>query len=951
MEAFVDCELPQKPPNTHIDMGPLIGHQRGFRTREKVPFSGGLAGVEMVALEPMSRATSSSSTDSEPHGRLLDGDIKPQSAATPTSKPCPVSSTSRKRRHDGSIRDGRGASSSDSEVDQTGALYRSIRFDLVPTPAVATPRQRQKRRIDPKVPDPDLARTVDQRTVPAKMRKRWIHQTMQEATPRPTGVDETSGTEEEHMDIDHGNSTLLSAFCPSAHLVPDSAIMPPPPVPPRRKSKKSRKPPASPSPAPISSPSTPFAKLSLLSPTVEISKSSLDVALSSFDNRPQSPTPSTSSPTLTAPSIRLHTTPISPLLTFTSLPPQPMVVEPPPAQDSPAVQQPRVDSPIDEKPARSVSPNLLGSLPGLRRGQKEEPVPIDTQEFPAPLPIITESALPPADGGPATSQTHTPPSVPSEIPPINDLPPDPDPSPLDEPPLQQLSEPCETTSTFELLSSPTATQSELQLTPQDALVVEPTVEVKQESERQLTPPPIREASPVPQKVKTSFKDFLMRKKKEQVESPIIPTFAIPPLEPSPTVLATPAPESDAIATPSEAAKQPVAVPLERPSGPPPTEPPDTDMDTSSSPAPEPEPVKVESSATQPPQSKPDDPPESWLLESQFLKPDVAVCLRQGSVHEWDPGEFVGTRGYIESLVNLPGRPPSASFRPFVVRSRVVIPVTAILPARPSRGESAIILSGQHEGKVGKVVKITEDIVSIDLNGPETTVIDVEPRLVCLLWAEKRTPLYPLLPPALPLSEKGNSMSPPPLPQSEDGEIPQDPLPRSQSHQQGNPPSPPVTTPLRVAPLNAPTQPRSFQSAWKNNTLPTVPSRPNSISHLLNANPNGGVSSSLNNLGTAFANSPNRPGPPSGPKALRGLNPRTPFDVSRYKTGMGPGLGGNGMSGPTGVNGNGLGAGLKRELNPNNGHPAIPKGPSADRDRERERGSGNWSTKNWGSGWR
>jgi len=124
MEAFVDCELPPKPPSTRIDMGPLVGHRRGFRTREKVPFSGGLSGVEMVTLEPMSRATSSSSTDSEPHGRPLDGDIKPQPAVTSISKSSSVSSTSRKRRRDGTIRGGQGSSSSDSEVDHSGAPHR-----------------------------------------------------------------------------------------------------------------------------------------------------------------------------------------------------------------------------------------------------------------------------------------------------------------------------------------------------------------------------------------------------------------------------------------------------------------------------------------------------------------------------------------------------------------------------------------------------------------------------------------------------------------------------------------------------------------------------------------------------------------------------------------------------------------------------------------------------------
>jgi len=124
MEAFVDWELPPKPPNTHVDLGPLVGHRRGFRTREKVPFSGGLTGVEMVTMEPMSRTTSSSSTDSEPHGGLLDGDIKPQPAVTSTPKPFSVSSTSRKRRHDGTVRGEQGSSSSDSEVDRSGTLLR-----------------------------------------------------------------------------------------------------------------------------------------------------------------------------------------------------------------------------------------------------------------------------------------------------------------------------------------------------------------------------------------------------------------------------------------------------------------------------------------------------------------------------------------------------------------------------------------------------------------------------------------------------------------------------------------------------------------------------------------------------------------------------------------------------------------------------------------------------------
>ena len=211
MEAFVDYELPPKPPDTHVDFGPLVGRRRGFRTREKVPFSSGLTGVEMVALEPMSRAASSSSTDSEPHGRFLDANITPQTAVSSTSKPSLLPSASRKRRHDGPIRGGKG-SSSDSDFDHSGAFSGSNRINSILTCIIATPRQRQKRRICSKMSNPDLAQTSNKRTMPPKMRKQWIHQTMQEATPRLTRSDEASGTEEELMDIGQGNCFhLLSA--------------------------------------------------------------------------------------------------------------------------------------------------------------------------------------------------------------------------------------------------------------------------------------------------------------------------------------------------------------------------------------------------------------------------------------------------------------------------------------------------------------------------------------------------------------------------------------------------------------------------------------------------------------------------------------------------------------------------------------------------------------------
>jgi hypothetical protein len=515
-------------------------------------------------------------------------------------------------------------------------------------------------------------------------------------------------------------------------------------------------------------------------------------------------------------------------------------------------------------------------------------------------------------------------------------------------------------STPELLPPPPTVQNAFQTIPQDIPTLEPVVkaELELELERQPTPPPpVREAPPAPQKAKTSFKDFLMRKKKEQVESPVIPSSTIPLQEPTPTTPVVLARGSDVIVDPSDEAigvtKKQVAAPLERPSGPPATESSDVDMDTSSPPAPEPEPVDPRPEIVQPLQVKADGPPESWLLDSQLLRPGVVVGLQQDSARDWVHGELIGVHGVIESVVNLPGRPPTALFKPLGGKAQAIaIPVTAMTPIRPSEeGEVVIILSGQHKGKVGKIVRLVKDIVSVDIDDPETTVVDVETPWLCLFFREGRAPLPGPSPPPSVSSEKGNSMSPSPAPQSEDGEIPQDSPPRSQSQQPGNPPLPQVPAPLRAVPLNAPTQPRSFQNAWKNSTSPTIPSR-HSLSHLMNVNPNGGVNGNPNNLSSTFANSSNRPGPPSGPKALRGLSPRTPFDVSRFKPGgMGMGLNGNGMSGLPGINGNGMGIGSKRDLNPNNGHPAIPTGPSADRERDRERTNGSWSTKNWGTGWR
>ena len=48
MAAFVDgVPTGSSQQEQHVDLGPLVGRKRGFKTRERIPFSGGMAGMVM----------------------------------------------------------------------------------------------------------------------------------------------------------------------------------------------------------------------------------------------------------------------------------------------------------------------------------------------------------------------------------------------------------------------------------------------------------------------------------------------------------------------------------------------------------------------------------------------------------------------------------------------------------------------------------------------------------------------------------------------------------------------------------------------------------------------------------------------------------------------------------------------------------------------------------------
>ncbi|KAI0053958.1 hypothetical protein FA95DRAFT_1507405 [Auriscalpium vulgare] len=299
MAAFVDGQLPNNdtspspsdsgPDNADhesslrkIDIGPLIGVERGFRTREKAPMSGGMSGVEVVSAgsvfsDRRNTVDVGSVTAKDSHLAVSVGrSTLPELRVSPaTASPSP-----RKERK-GKLKP------HPNGISHNETSAKSMSNGL-------TPAARRKRRVTidkqpPRSPSPsnsDIAIDSDEECkMPPKMRKRWIHRstealraTSQSASPSGSLVSLGSvmgPSEVDEMDIDR---------IPSL----DSKDMPPPPMPatldPTTISSISSVAPTSPSPR-ISisnlpsfssshqpqaspSPSTPFAKLSLLSPLV-----------------------------------------------------------------------------------------------------------------------------------------------------------------------------------------------------------------------------------------------------------------------------------------------------------------------------------------------------------------------------------------------------------------------------------------------------------------------------------------------------------------------------------------------------------------------------------------------------------------------------------------------------------------------------------------------------------
>ncbi|KAI1782766.1 hypothetical protein LXA43DRAFT_1103459 [Ganoderma leucocontextum] len=228
-----------------VDVGPLVGIERGFRTRERIPSSGGMGGVEMVPPSPCAEAGPSRLTSDTPRRVSFPDDLLKKA----------------KGRKGKTRADEEGGSDGQGEDGQGPPHARR--------PSGAS--------SDPEAMDVD--RPPREECLPPRLRKAWIAKSLERLREQRGG-----GTMSPASSSGGGESGMDSIRDESCF---DSRDMPPPPVPP------SRTPPTLSTallPPPISatssssstsskqrvaidgttSPSVPFSKLSLLSPIVPL---------------------------------------------------------------------------------------------------------------------------------------------------------------------------------------------------------------------------------------------------------------------------------------------------------------------------------------------------------------------------------------------------------------------------------------------------------------------------------------------------------------------------------------------------------------------------------------------------------------------------------------------------------------------------------------------------------
>lgn len=181
------------PQIPKVDLGPLVGAVRGFRTRERVPGSGGLGGVEMIIDEQDVAAPSLVTTTAITTRRSAKAKGKEKerivvvvdNIGSGNSRPRSPRHV-RRNQHDGAM---------DTDPDSPQSANIGIRVER-PSPSPITPA------VDYRGEGGEGARShwqEEEEHIPPKMRKRWIArevEAMRETGRRrgPSSVTTAAGT-------------------------------------------------------------------------------------------------------------------------------------------------------------------------------------------------------------------------------------------------------------------------------------------------------------------------------------------------------------------------------------------------------------------------------------------------------------------------------------------------------------------------------------------------------------------------------------------------------------------------------------------------------------------------------------------------------------------------------------------------------------------------------------
>ncbi|KAI0054838.1 hypothetical protein BV25DRAFT_376853 [Artomyces pyxidatus] len=232
MAAFVDGQLPVTPTasspsasdanhtdgehgSKKVDLGPLIGVQRGFRAREKSPLDGGMNGVEMVSAGPSVLSDRRNMVDTLPTSQSSNKFQRAQGGLTLPELRLSSATASPSPRKD---RKGKGKANVAGGGE--GGATMSSRKSGHDVSSTSPNRRRRRVTIDttpyrsPSPSESSIAVDSDEEEkMPPKMRKRWIHRST-EALRAPSVSASPSGSmvslgsvlgigDADDMEIDH----------------------------------------------------------------------------------------------------------------------------------------------------------------------------------------------------------------------------------------------------------------------------------------------------------------------------------------------------------------------------------------------------------------------------------------------------------------------------------------------------------------------------------------------------------------------------------------------------------------------------------------------------------------------------------------------------------------------------------------------------------------------------